>query len=295
MKIFQLAFATFCFMGFEELRAQESPAETAAPKVESTLKYQEGEIMIGDGLAHLKIPANLRYLNPKDTEKVLVDLWGNPEGDGTLGMLVPADFEKKEGDAWGVVITYEEDGYVKDDEADSINYNDLLKEMQESIAESNKERVKAGYESLNLVGWAAAPRYDKASHKLFWAKEIKFGDSKENTLNYNIRVLGRKGVLVLNAVSGMADLDTIEKEVPEILGTVSFAQGNRYEDFNPKADKVAAYGLAALVAGGVAAKTGLLKGIFLALLAAKKFVIIGVIAVGVFVKKFIFGRDRNAA
>ena len=50
-------------------------------------------------------------------------------------------------------------------------------------------------------------------------------------------------------------------QVPKLLSMVSFADGHRYADFNENTDPVAAYGLAALVAGGVAAKAGLFKGL----------------------------------
>jgi uncharacterized membrane-anchored protein len=75
---------------------------------------------------------------------------------------------------------------------------------------------------------------------------------------------------------------------------VDFQDGHRYADFTEKTDKVATYGLAALVAGGVGAKAGLFKGIWLGILAFKKFAIIGVIALGAFLKKF-FDNRREAA
>src|SRR4029450_9273352 len=117
-------------------------------------------------------------------------------------------------------------------------------------------RSKMGYPETQLVGWATPPRYDKATHKMYWAKELKFADSEENTLNYNIRILGRYGVLVLNAVAGMRQFNQIETNTPDLVKMVEFNQGNRYADFNSDTDKVAAYGLAALVAGGLAAKAG---------------------------------------
>jgi uncharacterized membrane-anchored protein len=146
---------------------------------------------------------------------------------------------------------------------------------------------------VELVGWAARPRYDKQTHKMYWAKELRFADSDGNTLNYNLRVLGRGGVLNLNAVASMAALPQIETSVPEIVGLVNFTEGNRYADFKQGTDKVAAYGLAALVAGGVAAKAGFFKIILVGLLAAKKFVIIAVIAVAAALKKMFSGGSRT--
>src|SRR5205814_4303057 len=124
-----------------------------------------------------------------------------------------------------------------------------------------------GYAAMELIGWAAPPRYDKAAHKLYWAKELKFSGETGNTLNYNIRVLGRRGVLVLNAVAAMLQLPEIEKNTPKILAAIDFNPGNRYADFSEASgDKVASYGIAALVAGGVAAKLGLFKGLWIFLL-----------------------------
>jgi uncharacterized membrane-anchored protein len=60
-------------------------------------------------------------------------------------------------------------------------------------------------------------------------------------------------------------------------------------------DKVAKYGIAALVAGGVAvaAKAGMFKVLLVGLLAAKKFVILGVIAVWAFIKKLFSRRSSS--
>ena len=242
------------------------------------IKYQEGQINLRDGLATLKLPENFRYLDPASSSTLLSGIWGNPPSDDILGVIVPAGFDPFADAAWCVVVSYQEDGYVKDDDAEKINYTKLLKDMQKDTSAASKERVKQGYSPIDLVGWAAAPRYDKSTHKFYWAKELKFGDSDENTLNYNLRILGRRGILVLNAVANISQLGDIEKATPEILGMVDFNEGHRYADYQPGSDKVAAYGLAALVAGGIAAKTGLLKGLIAAVLAFKKFIIIGIIA-----------------
>ena len=280
-------------LGWSVAYAAEKPKMTAA-EFEASLKYQKGEIVLPGGVATLKIPDSFRYLDPKDTEQVLVKAWGNPEGAGTLGMLFPAGVSPVSENSWGVVITYKEDGYVSDKDADSIKYDDLLKDMQEGISEENKERQKEGFQAVNLVGWAAPPHYDKETHKLYWAKELSFGGENEHTLNYNIRVLGRKGVLVLNAVSAMNQLRTVEKEMQQVLAFTDFNSGFRYADYDSKTDKTAAYGIAALVAGGVAAKAGLFTKLFAMLLAAKKLIFAGVIAVGAFVAKRFKKRNEGA-
>jgi uncharacterized membrane-anchored protein len=253
------------------------------------LKYQQGDIDLRGGLARLSVPKEFNYLGPDDAETVLVKLWGNPPSEvKPLGLLIPAGMTPVSSNCWVVTIDYDEGGYVKDDDAGKINYDDLLKKMQKGVAEGNKARKEKGYPTVELLGWAAPPHYDAATHKLYWAKQLKFEGESADTLNYSIRMLGRKGVMELNAIASMDQLGEIDAQTPQILGMVDFKEGSRYADFDPKVDKVAKYGIATLVAGGAlaaAAKLGLLKGLWVFILAAKKFVIIAIVAIAAFFKK----------
>ena len=265
----------------------------AARKIADTVKYQKGDITLNGGVAKIAIPEAFRFVDPAGASTVLNKLWGNPGKAETLGMIVPKGFDPLGEGNWAAVLSFDDHGYVKDDDAAKIDYADLMNDMKKGTEEANKERVKEGYEPVTLVGWATPPRYDAATHKLYWAKEIKFGDASENTLNYNIRMLGRRGVLVVNVVGGMHQLKEVETATPALLAMVNFQEGHRYADFNASTDKVATYGLAALVAGGVAAKVGLFKGLWIGLLALKKFIIIGVLAVAGYLKKFFAGRKSD--
>ena len=261
----------------------------------ATLRPQEGNIVLQDGLATLRVPAGFHFLNGVDSNTVLVKLWGNPPQPNPIGMLMPAAAGPLSENGWAVIITYEGDGYVKDADAEKINYSELLTEMQKGAESANPKREQAGYPPIHLVGWAKSPHYDQQTHKLYWAKELKFGQSTENTLNYDIRMLGRGGVLVLSAVASMAQLPVIEQATPGILSAIDFNPGHRYSEFNPTEDKVASYGLAALVAGGIAAKLGFFKGIWIAILAAKKFIIIGVVAITAWLRKLFKGNEPSAS
>lgn len=294
-----LCISTLSLLTLFSARAEkQSISREQAEALVSGLKFQQGAITLHDGLATLHVPDGFRFLNESDAETVLVKLWGNPPGSSApLGMLMPDGVSPLSENSWAVIITYEADGYVSDKDAEKIDYTELLTQMQKSVASANDERQKAGYEPVHLVGWAKAPRYDSQTHKLYWAKELKFGSQPDNTLNYNIRILGRGGVLVLNGVAAMAQLRQIEEATPKILAAVDFNAGHRYADFNPKTDKIAEYGLAALVAGTAAAaamKLGFFKALWVAILAAKKFIIIGVVAVAASIRK-LFKRKETTA
>lgn len=278
--------------GWAQPTPEDNPRMKELKSVVDGLKYQKGEVDLKGGLAHLRLPENLRFLGPNDAEKVIVDIWGNPPGgEKPLGLIIPDGMSPIDDNAWAVIVQYEEDGYVKDDEAAKINYTELLATMKKDVKKANEVRAKEGYSTVELIGWATPPHYDAQAKKLYWAKELKFGGADESTLNYNIRILGRRGVLVLNAVANISQLAEIEQASPAILSAVEFKEGHRYADFNASTDKVASYGIAALVAGGVLAKTGFFKMILAALIAGKKFVIIAVVAVAGFLKK-LFGKKE---
>lgn len=279
---------------------QRTPVEEAIVEAfgkelfEQRLQYQTGTIAIGNGLATLKLGDNFRYLDPENAENLLVNGWGNPPGTKSLGMIVPKDVSPlHDGKGWAVVITYSEDGHVDDDDAEDIDYDELLTQMKESTLEEGKRREAAGYGTMALVGWAEPPRYDASTHRLYWAQELQFGKASEHTLNYAIRVLGRKGVLELNAVAGMSQLATIRSEMTRVLPLAEFESGQKYTDFNPEVDKLAAYGIGGLIAGKVLAKAGFVAVALKVLLAAKKFLIFGVIALGGLAAKVFRGRSEK--
>ncbi|MFP5391034.1 MAG: DUF2167 domain-containing protein [Gammaproteobacteria bacterium] len=282
--------------------AADSAADSAASQQDeaaalmASFKPQQGRVTLPGNIATLNLPASFRYLNPKDSARLLTEGWGNPPGGETLGMIIPADVSPLSAEGWGVVITYDKDGHVKDDDASSIKYDELLKDMQENTASHNDERKKAGYPAMTLVGWAEPPRYDAGTHKLYWAQHLHSEGSKEDSLNYNIRVLGREGVLILNAVAGMDQIAGVKEEMKKVTAFTDFTDGNRYADFNSSTDKVAEYGIAALIAGGAAAKLGLFGKLFAVLLAFKKVLFLaGAALVSFFWKLVGRKKEENAA
>ncbi len=257
--------------------------------IENTFKYQTGKIDLAGGAASIHVPAQFKYLDASQSRYVLQDLWGNPDAGSVLGMIFPANSGAMVPGGYAFVIQFEEMGYVKDSDADKIDYDDLLKDLKESSAKENEERLRLGLQTMNLVGWAAKPYYDKEKKVLHWAKEFEVQGSEENTLNYDIRVLGRKGVLILQAVSDMSELDSVNNHIGEVLGMVSFNEGHRYADFDEKTDNVAAWTIGGLVAGKVLAKVGF----FAVILKFLKFILVGVALAGGAVWKWITGRRKK--
>lgn len=258
-------------------------------QIEKSLKYKTGIINLESGNAKITVPKGFKYLDKEQSNYVLEDLWGNPKDSSILGLLVPENYGVLGDKSWVFTISYDEMGYVKDDEAEDIDYDELLKEQQKEFLAENPERVKLGYQPIEFIGWASHPFYDNDKKVLHWAKELKFGEDSINTLNYNLRVLGRKGVFMLNAVASMSELNEVKANINKVIGAVKFNEGSKYSDFDPDVDQVAAWTIGSLVAGKVLAKVGF----FAVILKFWKLIAIGLAAFGGTIWKFFGGKSRK--
>lgn len=273
----------------EQLSEEELLAayEAYVDSVEATMTfYADTTMVLGQGLVELTIPEGYRFVGSEDARTVLVDLWGNPPqlGEGTMGMLFPEEYSPVGTEGYGIEISFTEDGYISDEDATDIDYDELLEQMQADVLAANEERRLAGYEAMELVDWATPPRYDATNKRLHWAKELAFEGIAEPTLNYNVLFLGRRGYLTMNVIGGMENLPQVNDKLDEILASVSYQEGHRYSDYQPGTDRVAAYGIGALIAGKVLAKTGFLAMIGVFLLKAWKIILIAGVAIGAGVK-----------
>lgn len=272
--LFSLCFTVF--LSSNSAHAQDEEFNALKELIES-LDRQSGTIELNGDLARINLSEKYYFLDRTDSNKILIDLWGNMEtAPNLLGMILPKKYSPIDEKSWGVTIYYEEEGHVKDDDAANIDYDELLKSMQESSKEQNKYRAQQGYPPVYLEGWASEPFYDSGEKKLHWAKELRFEGDESNTLNYNIRILGRHGFLEMNFIAGIGQLEEIKTEVSTILNMTNFNEGYRYEDFNPEIDKIAAYGIGGLIAGKVLAKAGILAKFLLVFKKAGIFIIAGI-------------------
>ena len=233
------------------------------------------DISIPEADAVLHLGKNYYFLPAEEAKRVLVEGWGNPPetAEDVLGMVFPAGKTFAD-DTWGAVITFEPSGWVSDEDAKSIDYDALLGEMQSGEDEVNAARTQDGYPPLHLVGWAQPPVYEPAAHSLLWAKNIQFGGQPVNTLSYDVRLLGRRGVLSLNMITDMTKLAETRQAAARFARSATFNNGARYADYRPGEDAKADYGIAGLIAGGTAVA------------AAKKLGILAIVAA--FAKKFFF-------
>jgi len=257
--------------------------------VEKTLHYKTGVIELAGGIATINVNNGFRFLESDEAEYVLTEVWGNLKGTKPLGLLFPPSSSATGFSSYAYLLEYEDIGYVKDKDANEINYDDLMKDMKEGEKKSNEERSKLELNTMEMIGWAEKPHYDKEKKHLYWAKEFRVSGEDENTLNYDIRILGRKGVLNLSAIASMEQLDSVNKNLNNVLSMVSFNKGNTYSDFDSKTDNIAAWTIGGLVAGKILAKVGF----FALILKNIKLIGLAIVAFGGAAWRFITGRRKK--
>jgi uncharacterized membrane-anchored protein len=240
--------------------------------------------------AKLDLPAGFAFI-PKKESAALMHAMGNQTGDELIGLIFPQAQDK----SWMVGIDYEDSGYIKDDDAKDWDADELLKSLRDGTEAANEERTKIGVPPIQVTHWIEKPAYEASVHHLVWSAEVKLrdGDDPDPTINYNTYVLGREGYISMNLITPASTIDVDKPVAKKLLASVTFNEGKRYGDFKSSTDKVAAYGLAALVAGVAAKKLGLLAlaGVFI--LKFAKLFAIGAAAVGGGVWKWLKGRNAR--
>jgi uncharacterized membrane-anchored protein len=214
------------------------------------------------GQATLALPKGYVFVPQAQAERLL-QVMGNKGGPTLLGMVVPA------GDAkWMAVVRYIDAGYIKDDDAKTWNADELLKNLQEGTAAQNEERRTRGIPEMEIVGWVEPPAYDGATQRLAWAAATRGKNAPPGAsqgVNYNTYMLGREGYVSLNLVTDLMLIEQYKPAARQLLTALNFNDGKRYADFNSSTDKIAEYGIAALIGGIAAKKLGLfaMLGVFL--------------------------------
>lgn len=241
--------------------------------------------------ATLKLPFGYVWI-PEPAAGQYMKAVGNHPGERELGLIFPeADSEN-----WVIVAEYDKAGYIKDDEAKNWDVDGMFKNLKEGTEAANEDRRAKGFPELEIVGWVEKPTYTADTHRLIWSMSARHKGAASDepiSINYNTYALGREGYITLNLITGLQDIARDKQHAQTLLAALSFDEGKRYADFNSSTDKVAEYGVAALVGGLVAKKIGMfaLAAGFFAKFA--KVILLTVAGVGAAVRKF-FGKKDQA-
>jgi len=274
-----------------ENAAPLSEAELAIKAAEAVMQYGPAQIKV-EQQASLALPEGFGYV-PKQQAQRLLEAWGNGEDNSVEGLVFPTQGDNQD---WFLVVSWEKTGFIKDDDAKTWDPAEMLQSLKDGTEQMNAERTERGIPAMHVKDWAEVPKYNDQTHRLVWSLiAVSDGETNEDqaTINYNTVMLGREGKISMNMVTSVAELPTLRPVANSLLGQLEYVPGKTYGDFNEATDNVAEYGLAGLVAGGLAAKK---LGLFALLVAffAKfaKLIIGGAVAIGYLLKKFL-GRKKT--
>lgn len=231
-------------------------------------------VLLGDN-ATLKIPQGYLYLEGNDVKK-FEKFTKNLHDPSRLGILLPND------GSWFVFFSYTDSGYIKEEKVDK---DAIFKAMKNHEPDANKERESLGYSKLYLTGWFFEPHYNPLSNNLEWAFLIESSQNGK-VVNFNTRILGRTGYMEACLVMSPEQKHII-RDFQSVMDGFSFKSGYKYAEWKA-GDKVAEYGLTALITGGavaVAAKSGFLAKFW-------KLILVGIIAIFGWVKYLFTGNKQ---
>lgn len=279
--IFLLFIAGSAFAQTDEAQAEEQGPFAQLPWEFGPTTGKLGKhaaIEIPDGYAFLGTEGAARFNEIAENPPTGVDEY----------VVAPTDL------GWVAFFSFNEVGYVKDDE--KLDPDDILSSIREGTKASNVEREERGWDTMEILGWSFKPQYDEQINALEWAILAQMSRSGGKLINYNTRLLGRRGVMEVVLVTDPQTLDASIANFKELVPGYEFSAGEKYAEFK-EGDRVAEYGLAALITGGaaaVAAKKGWLAAIGVFLVKMWKLLLVGVLAVGAGVRKFFKrGKDGN--
>ncbi len=275
-----VAVAVVCSFAFASgsVSAQEGPLTPEQQQMMerfASIQWTEGPTTERVGtMAEIQVPAGYQFTSASGAQ-TLLELYGNPRDPGILGAIVPM----AEGASWTLIFKFDDIGYVKDADKESIDAEEILSSFQAGLPGMNEARRAVGAAQCSGISWMERPFYDPQTNNLTWALRLGFNDG--DSVNYDIRILGRRGVMEATLLDSPETYAKSIPDVKQVLTGFAFTSGEKYSEWQ-QGDKIAAYGLTGLVAGGglaMAAKTGLLGKLGVLLAKGGKAIILAVVVI----------------
>ena len=203
----------------------------------------------------LDLPAGYRALGPEHTRD-FQRMMDNQTSLAEVLTIVPDDLAGQ----WFLLFSWEDCGYVSDDDREGLDADDILKACQENQKQANESRKANGQAPMFVVDWVVKPHYSEQTNRLESALLLE-DEEGANWTNFKTELLGRYGKFQVTLVCDLNVLQSLRPTVRSLLNRFRFDSGSTYAEYQ-KGDKIAQYTLAGLAGGGAAAvlaKTGILK------------------------------------
>lgn len=218
--------------------------------LENKIKYHTGNITLAGGKFNLRVPDEFLFIDAVQSRYILEELWGNLPDTEVAGMIVRKGFQPSRLiNDYSFVIGYSDIGHVSSQKGTELNHDKLLAQLKENMARSNESRINMGLNTMSVTGWVMVPYFDQYKKALYWATRISANGTEEEILNYNLRLMGKTGVIKINAVATLDQLPDIKKALPLIIAQTRFTAEEAFDAYNEGKDKESQYDMAALITG----------------------------------------------
>lgn len=258
--------------------AHELPDERFMRKFEADLEYKYGFIDICDNKAVLKLSEGYRYLEGNNAKNVLEIVWGMQSSKQMAGLILPPGIGPFSQDAWGFVVSFDESGHIQDTDSITLNKDILISKLRLDQETENKERQDKGHQTIQIVDWEMAPMYHIKSHTLSWALEYDFSNEIQHIVIFNIKKLGRTGILTLNAIIGKNVYESSRNSLIDALSFSEFNKDYKYDDFDKNGDPVSKSTLSDIVTGQEKNELSFRQRLIERILSARRFIILIIFA-----------------
>lgn len=263
--------------------------KSAIDNLEKTIVTKPGLVPLGS-LATLDLQPGSCFVPPESTREFMTAL-GNTFSGEVLGMIIPGSKDEWALDIM-IVLESSPSGHILDADANKLDANAILESIRSRTEAANVERKKLNQGELKVLGWDEPPYYDQPKRLLVWSiNTVDFDNAA--SINYNQNMLGRDTLLRMVAL-GSVDNSKIKQFAKKAATNISYIPGKRYEDYQPGVDKVAEYGLAALIAGVAAKKLGFFALLFALIVKGWKIILVVVFFLGGTIYK-LFGFNKAPA
>lgn len=210
---------------------------TYSDETENGIVTQSGSFSISEAPVEFNLPNGFVYLDANTTKSIL-GYWGNDTStlQDVIGMIIPESTPSVQDIDRAWIMSYRNVGHVQDNKAGNMGFKWILDGLRYSDNYKNAQ-----------VGWAWTPKYDTQHHRL--SLPLMYVEGTDTTLNHRQIMFGNEGIVQMDPIIPLSDLQWLYDNDDLINDAVGFTQGSRYEDFDSTKQKYAYKSVSAFIKG----------------------------------------------
>lgn len=266
------------FSSATQVCADEKHDERFMRKFEASLDYKNGTVSISENRATLRLMDGYRFLDSRDAKKILLGLWGQPSPKNTDGIILAPGIGPFSDDTWAFGLSFDATGHIIDIGDTGIDSEVIMAKLKNNLVNENRKRQNEDLQTIEILDWEIKPIYDKTHRCLYWAIKYSFSNEIQNEIIYNIKMLGRNGVLSISTQVREKLSDQLNNHMKNVIRFAEFNPGQEYDAFDGKKETPSESKLSDLITGAKAKEETLQEKITNGLASYRRFLILIIFA-----------------